>query len=240
MAWTSPSPVWVPRLSHTARCFIVHSRGSIPFKVQGTWGRAAQAMVSRWQHLAVLPTPQPWKTYGSLIQVPCLFQKIQRFCLPQKSNHTEPTASLTPRLDRRIFEAGSLTSTSRKRKLGFLSIEGIEKRLGSFPNVHAGKAGLLQPGSLNPGAQFRSGDPPLPAYAELATNSMKSTSPWSSIKPSNEGFMVQCTFPNSPWKTPTGRQKMPSPAGSTKSFIPSSSWKSEKAVQSLVKLLGFF
>lgn len=32
---------------------------------------------------------------------------------------------------------------------------------------------------------------------------------------------------------------MPSQAGSTKSFILSSSWKSEKAVQSLVKLLGF-
>lgn len=101
---------------------------------------------------------QPWKTYGPLIQAPYLFQKIQHFCLPQKSNHAEPTASLTPGLARRIFEAGSLTSTSRKRKLGFLSTEGIEKRLGSFPNVHAGKAGLLQPSSLNPGAQFRSWD----------------------------------------------------------------------------------
>lgn len=122
------------------------------------------------------PSPNHEKPMGLSCRL-LVSQKIQHFCLPQKSNHTEPPASLTPGLDRRIFEGGGLTSTSRERKLGFLSIEGIEKRLGSFPNVHAGKAGLLQPGSLNPGAQFRSWDTPLPAYAELATNSMRNTSP---------------------------------------------------------------
>lgn len=189
--WTSPSPVWVPRLCHTQQSASLFMAAAPSLsRSRGIWGRAAQAMVPRCQHLAVLPKPQPWKPYGPLMQAPGLFQKMQHFCLPRKSNHTEPTASLTPGLERRIFEGGGLTSTSKKKKLGSLSLEGIEKRLGSFPNVHAGKAGLLQPGSLNPGAQFRSWDTPLPAYAELATNSMKNTSPWSSIKPSNGGFMV--------------------------------------------------
>lgn len=84
--------------------------------------------------LAALPKLPTIKSRWTSPGVPGVFQRIQCSACPRSLTALSLTVSVATSLVRRIFQGGSLTSTSRKRQFGFLSTEGMEKRLMSFPN----------------------------------------------------------------------------------------------------------
>ena len=140
---------------------------------------------------------------------------------------------------------GGLTSTSRKRLLGCLSTEEMERRLVSFPNVYAGKSRLVPAKIIklvvNSILQARGWDTLLPlCLPSRAGNKFSGghtlMKPCKLLQPGAQGCNVfsQRVHERPPFQPRSQKMQF------QEHFILSSSWKSKKATASPVKLLSCF